>query len=894
MRWWVVFGIVLAALLLVRVAGAHADLLLAVPAPNSSLDESPQEIRLTFSEPVEPRFSRVDLLDSDGRLVETPPSEVENENEIVLIPGDLSQGLYTVNWRVLSTKDGHVTQGSYALGIGVAVTLSGGADESAAIPWESALVRWFNFWGLALGVGSIGFLVFMPDVQPVNQRLIWMGWGVLGLTSVLMLLLQVSQVADHSIFSLPETSIVEQTLSETRFGTWWQVRLGLWLSLPAILWAAERRRVLYGLAMLVGVGILATQSLLSHASAASEDNLAAVLADGLHLLAMVLWVGGLVCFLAAIPKRLQDPATLGKWVAQFSNYARLLVILLILTGIYAAWLQAGNWDALTTTDFGQALLVKLVLMIPLLGIAGINLLLTAQRLGRGEVIWAGRLRGLVLGELVLLAGILGTVGVMTAAEPARNDWATQADQPTPIQKTGTFGDVQVTLSLPNDLVGGKDFTVRFSDAEGQPVEEIEAAELLFDPQIEGVGESRLVLNKRGEGVYTASGANLSVAGGWVIQVYGDRGNKPALRVDFGVPIKSLDETRRELKPDSQQQNRLLLGLGLLLLFGGAGWLVRQWRVLFQERAGLLAVSWLVGGVVFLASAGYQTDQTVPQIPRFTPSPEVPARLMVLRAADRPALLTPSGTLYQPIGEDGWEVMPFDVPINYAYMDAFDNLWVSSQAGLFVALDGEWQQVSSEAAGIILETHGYLYALGQEHLIRLESGKADAADVWLLDPPRQPLQNLVMLGDHTHGLLSDGTMARSADLGLSWYSLDVPEPIELAITDISGNLLAATQDGIETWNFMTQLWSPLVDLPEGQPIEGMEIYLDRLYAIAGGKLYLQRGDHWQAVAVPESEGAYFTSLVFQYPDKLWLLDAAQTRLWVSPDGDAWRPVTVNLR
>lgn len=894
MRVWLVIGLVLALLVVLPVVWAHADLLLAVPVPNTTLDAPPQEIRLTFSEPVEPRFSRVELLDSDGRRVETPPSEVDNENEIVLIPGDLEQGLYTVSWRVLSTKDGHVTRGSYVLGIGVEVVLSGsGTSENTAIPWDSAVIRWFNFLGLALGVGSVGFLFFMPEVEPPNRQMVWGGWLLLGFTSLLMLLLQVSQVADRSIFSLPELSLVEQTLGETRFGNWWLIRFGLWLILPNILWVAEKRWLLYGLALLVGVGILATQSLLSHASAAAEDNFAVVFSDGLHLLAMVLWVGGLASFVLAIPGRLQDPLTLGRWVARFSNYARLLVILLIITGIYAAWLQVGNWDALTSTDFGQALLVKLLLILPLLAIAGINLLLTARGLGRGDSLWVGRLRGLVISEIILLVGILGAVGVMTAAEPARSDWASQVDQPTPIQKTGTFDDVQVTLNLPNDVVGGKDFTVQFSGLDGQPPEDIYGAELLFDPLIEGVGESNLMLDERGEGVYAASGANLSVAGGWVIHIYADRGNKPTLRVDFGVPIKSLDETRRSLKPDTHQQNRLLIALGALLMLVGLGSLVWLRRLLFQERVVWLTGVLVVGGIVFLVSAGYRNDKAVPQTARFTPPPEVPAHLVILRTADRPALLTSNGTLYQPTGEDDWEVLPFDTPVHHAYVDAFDDLWVSCESGLFVLQDGAWQQVSDEPAGTILETHGYLYALGQQHLIRLESGRTDVASVRLLNPPQTPPENLVMLGDHTHGLLSDGKISRSADLGLSWQPLDVPESVELAITDISGNLLAATQEGIGTWNFMTQLWSPLTGLPDGQPIEGMEVYLDRLYVIAGGKLYLQRGDNWLAVAVPESEGAYFTSLVFQYPDKLWLLDAAQTRLWLSPDGDTWQPVPVNL-
>jgi putative copper export protein len=61
-------------------------------------------------------------------------------------------------------------------------------------------------------------------------------------------------------------------------------------------------------------------------------------------------------------------------VTAFSNYARAAVPLLIVTGLYAAWLEVGSVEALLRTVYGQALLVKLILFLPLLAVAGINLL----------------------------------------------------------------------------------------------------------------------------------------------------------------------------------------------------------------------------------------------------------------------------------------------------------------------------------------------------------------------------------------------------------------------------------------------------------------------------------------------------------------------------------------
>ena len=99
---------------------------------------------------------------------------------------------------------------------------------------------------------------------------------------------------------------------------------------------------------------------------------------------------------------------------------------LAVTGLYAGWLQVGSFEALLTTLYGQALLIKLLLLVPLLGIAGINLLVTHRRLQAGQALWTGRLRGLVGAEIMLAAGVLLAVGVMTSISPARTELTQRA------------------------------------------------------------------------------------------------------------------------------------------------------------------------------------------------------------------------------------------------------------------------------------------------------------------------------------------------------------------------------------------------------------------------------------------------------------------------------------
>ena len=53
--------------LLAPAAGAHALLIHASPAVNGTVARSPQELLLTFTEPVDPTLSHVQVVDTQGR-----------------------------------------------------------------------------------------------------------------------------------------------------------------------------------------------------------------------------------------------------------------------------------------------------------------------------------------------------------------------------------------------------------------------------------------------------------------------------------------------------------------------------------------------------------------------------------------------------------------------------------------------------------------------------------------------------------------------------------------------------------------------------------------------------------------------------------------------------------
>jgi methionine-rich copper-binding protein CopC len=100
------------ALLPASAAFAHAQLQTASPSAGATV-EAPPEIRLNFSEAVEPRFCSVTLKSADGAAQPTgKPAAGDATTLVVKIGAKLKPGAYTVDWRAVSV-DTHRTQGSF-------------------------------------------------------------------------------------------------------------------------------------------------------------------------------------------------------------------------------------------------------------------------------------------------------------------------------------------------------------------------------------------------------------------------------------------------------------------------------------------------------------------------------------------------------------------------------------------------------------------------------------------------------------------------------------------------------------------------------------------------------------------------------------------------------------
>jgi copper resistance protein C len=97
---------------------SHAFLSEATPPVGGSVPASPREIRLTFTEAIEPRFSGIALAAGDGRVILTGAAVVDpgNDRQLVLALPPLAPGRYRVRWHVVSV-DTHRTEGDYSFAV---------------------------------------------------------------------------------------------------------------------------------------------------------------------------------------------------------------------------------------------------------------------------------------------------------------------------------------------------------------------------------------------------------------------------------------------------------------------------------------------------------------------------------------------------------------------------------------------------------------------------------------------------------------------------------------------------------------------------------------------------------------------------------------------------------
>ena len=144
-------------------AEGHAGLIGSQPPDGAVIGAAPENVVLTFNEPVAPLVLR--LVRSDGTVTDIKDTVVTGSELAIPLPKGLGDGGYVLSWRVASA-DGHPVGGSVVFQVGDAAaapvqrkSVATGTDPPLAI--AIVVIRAVTYACLFLGVGGALFAAFI-------------------------------------------------------------------------------------------------------------------------------------------------------------------------------------------------------------------------------------------------------------------------------------------------------------------------------------------------------------------------------------------------------------------------------------------------------------------------------------------------------------------------------------------------------------------------------------------------------------------------------------------------------------------------------------------------------------------------------------------------------------
>ena len=219
-------------------------------------------------------------------------------------------------------------------------------------------------------------------------------------------------------------------LSDTTFGHDWLVRFVLACLLAALFdrSLSDRRiksRVVKSALVFSAEAFAGSLAWSGHAAGGiGAEAIVHPAADVLHLVAAAAWLGGLIPLALLLKAAGHDgasPAIARTATLRFSTLGIVAVATILATGGVNTWYLAGSIPALTGTDYGQLLLIKIALFLVMVAIAAVNRLRLTPRLVQGTGMIAAqtarRLRRNALLEATAGAIVLGIVGLLGTLPP---------------------------------------------------------------------------------------------------------------------------------------------------------------------------------------------------------------------------------------------------------------------------------------------------------------------------------------------------------------------------------------------------------------------------------------------------------------------------------------------
>ncbi len=315
------------------------------------------------------------------------------------------------------------------------------ADPGAFVRWSLPISRAIHHASMSLSIAALIFgAAIIPRAAKVTRtteghehpafaRTMNIAAGaavVWTLSAATVMLLTFWDLAGIPMSMDPQYSaaILDYILAITTGRAWaWMVVIAAITSSLAL---AMRSKTTVGLAAFFSLFGILPLAFIGHA-AGGDDHFAAVNSIGLHLLAVVMWFGGIMVLALLAPSltgeapgRERGQVLAGVVLKRYSVLATFAVFLMIGSGLASAVIRITDWNQ-WLTPYGILVLAKLgiTLVLGVLGLAHRRFVIPKLLAGQYTALRAAW--QVVLGEVILMASVMSVATVLARTAPPTPD-----------------------------------------------------------------------------------------------------------------------------------------------------------------------------------------------------------------------------------------------------------------------------------------------------------------------------------------------------------------------------------------------------------------------------------------------------------------------------------------
>ncbi len=467
------------------------------PSDGEITKESPAQIELWFTHAAQ--VTALGVFGKESSVLAKEPYADPKDPRHVIVPLEKlpSSGTYQVTWYAvpIENSESHIRldfQGIFYFSVNEVTSLISNQTTPLFQSFSSGfnlkhVAHWLAFFGLLTLAGGRWFQVMIANNTGNYRYWIRLSWVAFGASTAGFILLIVQRRLELAQIPLAEFITLKF----------------VWIPALQIILLTVSTLLLRTRLQLAGfiIAVLLWPFAIGHATYPRYGGYWAVGMNFIHLLAISVWVGGLLALLVMIPKENPLP-----WLKQtgikYSKWAFWSMILIILSGIGMAtqFLPSFSLGSLLLSDWGKALLFKVILVILIVALAYWQRRALQQMTEKGitALVRRGRI------ELLYALLIIFAAAVLIESKPSA---ASQGVFPRSMVKE----NLKISVDISPMGIGPNDILLRFNGKPG--LKQVKA--ILFMPP---EWRKENIAFNLGNGTYKLSGNFLHAAGTMYMEV----------------------------------------------------------------------------------------------------------------------------------------------------------------------------------------------------------------------------------------------------------------------------------------------------------------------------------------------------------------------------------------